>query len=242
MELTGKTDIGKLRDTNQDTFATGTLDENFGFLLVCDGMGGQQGGNVASQMSRDAIATLLSNNLKKEMNEEEIKEAISGAVFEANKLVYERSLQDESLLGMGTTVVLAVLQEKTAYIAHAGDSRAYLLSKGDFTQLTKDHSFVEMLIDEGEITRSQAQDHPRKNQITRAVGVLPNVEIDFKRLELKEGDRILLCSDGLTNTCKSKEMSCILQMSSLKKAAQTLIEIANAHGGEDNITVALAQV
>lgn len=242
MELTGKTDIGKMRDTNQDTFAIGTLDENFGFLLVCDGMGGQKGGNVASQMSRDTITTLLSKNLKKEMNADEIKDTISEAVFEANKLVYERSLQDENLLGMGTTVVLAVLQEKTAYIAHAGDSRAYLLSKWYFTQLTKDHSFVEMLIDEGEITRSQAQDHPRKNQITRAVGVLPNVELDFRRLELMEGDRILLCSDGLTNTCNSKEMSCVLQMSSLKKAAQTLIEIANAHGGEDNITVALAQV
>lgn len=242
MELTGKTDIGKMRDTNQDTFAIGTLDENFGFLLVCDGMGGQKGGNVASQMSRDTITALLSKNLKKEMNEDEIKDTISGAVFEANKLVYEKSIQDKNLLGMGTTVVIAVIQDMTAYIAHAGDSRAYLFSKGDFIQLTKDHSFVEMLIDEGEITRSQAQDHPRKNQITRAVGVLPNLYLDFKRFELKTGDRILLCSDGLTNACNSKEMSCILQMSSLKKTAQTLIEIANAHGGEDNITVTLAHV
>lgn len=241
MKLIGKTDIGKVRDINEDSYAVGNLDDHLGFLLICDGMGGQCGGNIASQLARDTMVSILSNDLKPDLSAMDIKSKMIESIERANAVVYEKAMQDRKLKGMGTTVVLAVIQNDTVHIAHVGDSRAYLLSQNILTQITKDHSFVEMLIDEGEITRSQAQDHPRKNQITRAVGVLQEVEVDYSSHVLLPNDRLMICSDGLSNFCSQQEMTDALTMDSLQDAALALIDQANLHGGEDNITVALAE-
>jgi protein phosphatase len=219
-----QTDKGRVRDGNEDGFV---VRDDIGLFAVADGMGGHVGGEVASATALEALrAAVLSGR--------PIREAIT----EANDAVIERAAADESLRGMGTTMTAGTLAAgDTFLVGHVGDSRAYLLRDGELAQVTEDHSLVEEMVRGGELTPEQAEVHPRRSIVTRALGIEPGVQVDVYTVELHEGDRVLLCSDGLTGMVRADDIAGILQREpDPQKAANQLIEAANAAGGEDNIT------
>ena len=175
------------------------------------------------------------------MGPEAVKIMIREAVMEANRKVYEAAQEDLALQGMGTTIVLTLLYQNHAYIAHVGDSRLYCLRGGVLEQLTRDHSFIQDLLDRGEISEDEARIHPNKNIITRAVGVNWDVELDLHVLELCSGDRLLLCTDGLSNACNDDVIAAVLSSRPVEDAAEELIRLANQSGGHDNITVVIVE-
>lgn len=236
MMIYGKTDIGRHRSSNQDEFAYSILNERVCFGLVCDGMGGENGGQVASAMAAQTIYELLHAHLTADLTEEQVKAVLVQAVSKANEAVYRCSLQNPEYSGMGTTAVVAAVLDGKGYVVHVGDSRAYRFKAGELSQITKDHSLVQNLVEQGEITREQAKTHPQKNMITRAVGVSDKVDIDFVFLgELGSGS-ILLCSDGLSGLCEQSEMEEILLQTPPNQVCEMLVEQANRNGGFDNIT------
>ena len=236
MMIYGKTDIGRHRSSNQDEFAYSILNERVCFGLVCDGMGGENGGQIASAMAAQTIYELLHTHLSADLTEEQVKAVLVQAVSQANEAVYRRSLQEPEYLGMGTTAVVAAVLDGKGYVAHVGDSRAYRFKAGELSQITKDHSLVQSLVEQGKITQEQANDHPQKNMITRAVGVSGKVDIDFVSLGDLGSGSILLCSDGLSGLCEQSEMEEILLQTPPTQVCEVLVEQANRNGGFDNIT------
>lgn len=236
MLIYGKTDIGRHRATNQDEFKICSISENLGFGLVCDGMGGENGGNIASGVASDVISRHLMEHLKPGLNDEDYKNIIVSAVSEGNVAVYDKSLEDKQYIGMGTTVVLAVVSGEKAYIAHVGDSRVYLIRDGKIHQLTKDHSLVQTLLEQGKITPEEVNNHPQKNMITRAIGISCFVDIDYIEVSHIANAALLLCSDGLTNTCDDETIKEIVITENPNEICDRLIDQANENGGLDNIT------
>lgn len=237
MIISAKTDKGIVRENNQDYYLAGEFAGGVTWAVVCDGMGGAMGGNVASETAAKLIAEKLASGYHEGMNDNSVKLLITSVVESANARVYSKSKSDDSLLGMGTTVVLAVVNSDTMYLAHVGDSRIYVVSKDNINQLTTDHSVVQMMVDRGEITREEAKDHPKKNVITRALGVEDNVRIDYDQQVYNEGEIILLCSDGLTNYVSDEDILRICNENDKYCLAEKLVEAANAGGGGDNVTV-----
>lgn len=234
--LFGKTDIGQNRATNQDEFRICSIAEDLCFGMVCDGMGGENGGNVASGIASEVISRHLKEHLKPGLRDEDYKNIIVSAVSEGNVAVYDKSLEDECYLGMGTTVVLAVVSGDKAFIAHVGDSRVYLIRDGKIHQLTRDHSLVQSLLEQGKIKPEEVNNHPQKNMITRAIGISCFVDIDYIEVSHVENGALLLCSDGLTNTCDDDTIREIVLTSEPKEICDRLVERANQNGGPDNIT------
>lgn len=242
IDVAGKSDIGRVRTTNQDAYHVGKISSDVAWSVVCDGMGGANGGNVASLVAVGAISANMDRNYKPEKPDSSIHSLITTAVINANALVYQKSKQTPDLAGMGTTVVLTVIKNDRAYIAHAGDSRAYHISKSQIKQITKDHTMVQYLIETGELTPEEAKDHPKKHLITRAVGVDENIMVDYNEADLEKGDRVLICSDGLSNLVSEEEISAIVKKNNtLVDAIDKLIELANERGGNDNITVVIME-
>ncbi|MBQ4543184.1 MAG: Stp1/IreP family PP2C-type Ser/Thr phosphatase, partial [Clostridia bacterium] len=202
------------------------------WCLVADGMGGHKGGETASALAVSVIKNYLSENSG------DTEDILRSAIVKANREVFEHSIKVPELDGMGTTVVLLKMENNIAYIAHVGDSRAYYINGERILQLTKDHSVIQKLLDSGTITKLQAENHPQKNLITRAVGTDKYVEIDVNRIICTKGDYILLCSDGLSNYVDEQEMFDII-MDNPETAVDKLIERANNSGGIDNITAVL---
>lgn len=203
-------------------------------FVVADGMGGHKAGDRASSY---AVEVLL-DNVKKEREKNPIK-VIRRSIEKANTKVLEEANSQECYHGMGTTLVVATIVRGTLYVANVGDSRLYLIDDG-IHQVTRDHSLVEEMIRAGEITREEGRRHPDKNVITRAIGVGKAVAIDFFDVKLKRGDKVLLCSDGLSNMLTDEEMSQIVKgESDLQAAGERLVETANRYGGYDNITALL---
>lgn len=236
MKITAKTDIGIVRDNNQDSYAAGELSGGAAFAIVCDGMGGAAEGALASSVAVNAIREKLTNSFFPGMSDISVRSLLISSVENANKAVYELSLTDEKYEGMGTTVVASIVRNGFAYVVHAGDSRAYLIHNNEIRQITKDHSVVQNMLEKGEITSEEAFDHPDKHIITRALGVDENVRVDFAQEEF-ENDILLLCSDGLTNYVHDDEIKEILTDSVDDEKVSELIEKANYYGGGDNITV-----
>ena len=237
MTFLAKSDIGQVRKSNQDNFAFRALGDHCGFAVVCDGMGGHNGGNVASEIAVAVIRDYLISAYDGQESAEEIRELISAAVQKANDAVYGKARKEESLKGMGTTMVLVFLCGDDVYVAHAGDSRAYLFRSGKLTRLTKDHSFVQEMVEHGQMTTAQAENHPYKNVITRALGNGEFIEIDWTSLKSAEGDCIMLCSDGLSNLVSDSEAEQILNEGFDENICGRLVDTANKNGGSDNITV-----
>ena len=233
------TDVGRRREMNQDYMftsetAVGKLPNLF---IVADGMGGHKAGEYASQFTVDTMVDIIRNTEK-----EEPVAAIKQAVTEANRLLIKEAEADESKAGMGTTVVAATLMDKTLYAANVGDSRLYVLNQDTITQITRDHSLIEEMIRLGEMDKADAKDHPDKNIITRAVGVSPELAIDFFEIEINNGDIILLCTDGLTNMIEDEDIRrIVLSQRDIVERTEKLIETANENGGRDNITVVLLE-
>ena len=179
MRIVAKTDKGHVRDSNQDAYAVGEFSDEVVWAVVCDGMGGAAGGNIASALAVKVISDKINVSYREQMRDSSIKNMLDSALNAANVEVFDMSESKHELKGMGTTVVCAIVKDGQAYIAHAGDSRAYILKNGKIFQITTDHSIVQDLLDKGKITSEQALNHPNKNIITRAVGVDKNIEIDF---------------------------------------------------------------
>lgn len=233
MRYSFKTDRGIMRSLNEDCCAVFMPDEKTCFAVVCDGMGGASAGDKASAMAVETIVERIKNGWRSNMSEDSIINLLLTTITAANILVYDFSLSDKKYNGMGTTVVTCLVTGNRAVFAHAGDSRAYICGE-DITQITKDHSVVQALLDKGQITSEQAKNHPRKNYITRALGVDENIDIDFNSVDLQKNDKILLCSDGLTNFLDREDISAILK--SEDEPAESLVRAANSNGGGDNVT------
>ncbi|HIR75624.1 MAG TPA: Stp1/IreP family PP2C-type Ser/Thr phosphatase [Candidatus Choladousia intestinipullorum] len=232
------TDIGKRRSSNQDfVYASEQPVGNLpNLLIVADGMGGHNAGDLASRYTVESMVDYI-----EKAEEKRPIPLLSMAIHHANDLVMEKSRTDRALEGMGTTVVAATIQDEYLYVANVGDSRLYLIDQ-EIEQITRDHSLVEEMIRMGELQRQDARSHPDRNVITRAIGVHSPVKIDFFDMKLEKGDRILLCSDGLTNMIDDDEILRIVKKcSSPKEAAQRLVTEANKSGGKDNISVVLAE-
>ena len=233
-----KTDIGRKRKINQDNVYTcevplGNLPNLF---VVCDGMGGHKAGDFASAYAVKA--------LEREVmlcEETEPVRIIREAIECANREIYEKAASEEQLRGMGTTAVVATIIDHTLIVANVGDSRLYIIND-DIEQITKDHSLVEEMVRIGELDRSEAREHPDKNIITRALGVTENVEVDFFEVELKKGDIILMCSDGLTNMVEDEDIRMVVKAQrDVVQIVEELIKVANHNGGSDNIGVVIIE-
>jgi protein phosphatase len=219
------TDVGRVREVNEDSYL---VDEAMGLYAIADGVGGHQAGEVASSTALEALRAAVRSG-----------KALRDAIEEANDAVYAKSLADDDLRGMGTTVTAATLAAgNTLLVGHVGDSRAYMLRDGDLRQLTTDHSRVQELVDTGHLTAEEAAVHPMRNIITRAIGMDETVEVDVYPVELRVGDRVLFCSDGLTDMLHDDFLGTELRREDdPSRAATRLVDAANRAGGVDNITV-----
>lgn len=237
MRIVAKTDIGRKRKSNQDSYAAGELPGGVAWAVVCDGMGGAAGGNVASSNAVKIISERITSSYRQAMSPISIKNMLVSAITAANVSIYDMSKANAELEGMGTTVVCTLVTGEVAYIAHAGDSRAYAVSDNKVIQLTKDHSIVQELVEMGSITKDEAKIHPRKNIITRALGVEPEIRIDYCEYDIANNDILLLCTDGLTNFVDDEEFLKIIEDNTYYEIADKLVSAANNNGGADNITV-----
>ncbi|MDY5775058.1 MAG: Stp1/IreP family PP2C-type Ser/Thr phosphatase [Lachnospiraceae bacterium] len=231
-------DIGKNREMNQDYVytsenAVGNLPNLF---IVADGMGGHKAGEFASKFTVETIVESVRTNEQKEP-----VRIIEEAIQTANRELIQKARQDETMAGMGTTVVVVTVIGDKAFVANVGDSRMYVIGK-EISQITRDHSLVEEMVRMGELAKDAAKDHPDKNIITRAVGAAQDVDVDFFEVELYPQDYILMCSDGLTNMVEDEDIRRIVQSQrDVAERVEKLVETANDHGGQDNITVVVIE-
>lgn len=241
MEWFGLTDRGRVRPTNQDIYQIEAREENqTALLVVCDGMGGANAGNVASRFAAKAFAETVSAALDLTLDAGKRQTLLTHALVQANDTVFTLAGRQPEFRGMGTTLVAALVQGEQATILNVGDSRAYLFDGTRLHQLTEDHSYVEEMRRQGRITEADARTHPQKNLITRAVGVEPDVEGDLFEVRLKRGETLLLCSDGLTGMVEDDKIAETLKYAkTLALAGDALLTLALEGGGRDNITVAL---
>lgn len=238
MKLAGKTDVGRVRQENQDDYRAGELPGGAVWALVCDGMGGAKGGREASQGACNVIENFFQEQYA-QCGAGQEEPFLKKALLYANRFVFQKAAHEEALAGMGTTAVCALVRSGNVYLCHAGDSRAYLIRDGKLTQLTHDHSYVQELVDCGTITEEEAEHHPQKNIITRALGVDYRLEPEFATAQLHSGDILLLCSDGLTNAVPKEQLEQLLRTGKFYDLPDLLIRTANENGGPDNITALL---
>ncbi len=232
----GKTDIGVKRHSNQDAFEIITLPDSSVLAVVCDGMGGANAGNIASKKATEVIASFFERSYRRGLDSGGIMALLQSAILSANIEVFNLAQKNEELSGMGTTVVAGFVSKDFVVVSHVGDSRAYLID-GDITQLTRDHSVVQSLVESGKLTSEEARVHPRRNVITRALGIEAEVLVDSDEFVFKEGQSLLLCSDGLSNFITKDEIKDIFNSLDIDNVAEALVSKANENGGGDNITV-----
>ena len=243
VEMGFRTHVGMVRSENQDHYGfhdpreDAVLYAKGRLLVVCDGMGGHNGGTVASRTTVDAILASFEGAERGHP-----KDLLLEAIATANAYVRDKGAKDPSLRNMGTTCVAAVVRGGACQIAHIGDSRAYILSPGGIRQVTRDHTYLNDLIDIGLLTPEKARHHPERNIITRCVGMGDSLQVDFIRVPMAVGEAVLLCSDGLYNHVEDEEMLEACSSAEPQVAAQNLIDLANQRGGEDNITVAILKL
>lgn len=255
MNYCGKTDIGRKRECNEDCFRTSTLGENAYLFLVCDGMGGAEGGEIASGCAADAFLREMEEQAASVMRDgkfcpddpdTEIPMMLDTALANANFQVWEAAQNDKSLQGMGTTLVaLFVISDPLrVFTVNIGDSRAYKMDQEGITRLTRDHSYIQYLIDKGEITEKQAESRTDKNIITRAVGISIAPQPDICEAEVEAGNTLLLCSDGLHGMLTDDEIHGVATFAGAdaETKCQRLVELANNAGGDDNITVLIVEL
>lgn len=237
MNISALTDVGLVRNTNEDMFFQSS-DKSFPLFIVADGMGGHNAGETASKMAVDIIRQYFIDNKRSLDNEKKLISIIKNSIKEANKKIYKTSKQSTSLSGMGTTITLAYILKGNIYIGHVGDSRAYIISNGHIYQITEDHSLVQELVKNGSITIEEGKTHPQRNMITRAAGTSEDIEVDIIIKSFNKSDILLICSDGLSNMVNDNEIIHTFNNESLiKKACEDLIKKAKDNGGKDNITV-----
>ena len=234
------TDVGNVRQQNQDYYHISKLDEETLLAVVCDGMGGAKAGNVASRLACEVFTEEVARSYKKEMTLQEMERVLRSAAGLANVSVYEHSRLSEEFEGMGTTLVTALLCPKGTLVLNIGDSRAYHIGSEGVCCVTTDHSVVQLMVQRGELTPEQAKTHPSKNLITRAIGPGPQVMADVFPLTMQEGDFLLLCTDGLSNQMADQEILFeVIHGARADDCCQRLLEIAKERGAPDNVTSVL---
>jgi serine/threonine protein phosphatase PrpC len=239
----GLTDVGRVRSANQDAYLA---DSDLGLFIVADGMGGHAGGEIASSLCVQEVQNYLraARDTFQDLSthpDAKLANALGHAINHASTKIYERALEEPTLKGMGTTATVLQIVNGHAYIGHVGDSRCYLIRCGLIYQMTNDHSLVSEQVRAGIITKEEAESHHLRNVITRSVGYQEEEDVDTLSLKLEDGDFFILCSDGLHGKVSDREISQLTREHDLK-AAQPLIGLANARGGDDNITVVIVKI
>lgn len=244
MLTANRSDIGRVRQVNEDQSWVSQLNNGITLAIVADGMGGHQAGDVASKKAVDAFRSMLEQSaVKADLSLQEGKMLIRQAITQANEAVFELASRNEHYHNMGTTIVAALVKQDNAIIGHVGDSRAYKITSGVITQITTDHTLVNELVKSGQLSMEEAAHHPRRNVLTRAVGTDSHVDIDVQSVEWSPQDVLLLCSDGLSNMVSEQQMlqTVTTEQLELEAKADHLIQLALHAGGDDNITVVLLQ-
>lgn len=239
MKAFARSDIGMIREMNQDNYFISDPNDEIKLFIVADGMGGYKGGEIASALAIESAKSYITNNFEETNREKEkILDLIKNAIEYANMVVYERSKEVEELNGMGTTLDVVIIQSGRLYIGHVGDSRVYRLRKDFFRKLTTDHSYVEQLVRQGNITKEEAYNHPKKNMLTKALGCTAFVEPDVMVKGFQKDDILLMCTDGLTNMVRENKI-CEIIKENPESACDVLVNKANENGGQDNITAVI---
>ena len=239
MKIAAITDIGSCRQENQDNYCAQQLAGGTAWGIVCDGMGGVNGGRIAARIATDTMQQYFARHMKALQPGMEKTFLMRGFDI-TNRAVYEKSTSDPEMQGMGTTGVCAYASRGMAHVVHAGDSRAYLFHAGGLRQITRDHSMVQQLVDSGQITREQAAVHPQKNLITRALGPEEHIECDVYDVTLGVDERLLLCSDGLVVTATDEEMyEAVGRGDTPEESLEHLLELSKQRGAPDNVTAVL---
>ena len=242
MKAVFRSDKGKIRQHNEDNGGLFLNQANQSLAIVADGMGGHRAGDVASEMTILKLREFWEETMVIE-TAAQAENWLKRHIDQVNKILFEHSRENEECEGMGTTIVAVILTESFLTVAHIGDSRCYILNKNGFSQITEDHSLVHELVRSGEITIEDAENHPRKNVLLKALGTELSVSMDIKTLLFEEEDVLLLCSDGLSNKVTKVELIDVLQNEkSIDERASSLINLANDHGGEDNITLIIIEL
>jgi protein phosphatase len=236
IEIAERTDIGRLRESNQDACGHRVVAGNGRLLFVADGMGGHAGGEIASRIAVESVTQAF------DAAAEDSAVALAGALELANRRILEEARINRQLRGMGTTGVALLFAADGAYVANVGDSRAYRQRDGTITQLTRDHSLVAELVRRGALSEEQARVHPRRNELIRCLGVDEEIQVDVDPLEVAPGDDFLLCTDGLFAVLRDEDILGILLESTPAEAVVRLVAAANDRGGPDNVTVQVARV
>lgn len=245
MNVYGLTDIGAVRKDNQDSYAIRVLDDGLAVAVVCDGMGGAKAGNVASAVAVEAFCAAVEDACRQGVPDDPEQRGglMRAACRKANSQVYELSCSNREYQGMGTTLVAALILPDAVYVVNVGDSRCYLVGGGSIRQVTRDHSLVQALVDRGELTPEEARTHPKKNLITRALGVDYDVSCDLYEVTPEGSSHLLLCSDGLTNVLPDETvLREVAEHPEPETACRNLLALTLDQGAPDNVTAVLAQL
>lgn len=241
MKVLAATDKGLVRDMNQDYYYISQTDMEYSLYILADGMGGYNGGEIASKLAAESAKEYIQTNIKNiEMNRDTLQILIKETMEYANRIVHDKSKSDANLSEMGTTLEICLIYNNKVYIGHIGDSRIYRIRKNIIRKLTTDHSYVEKLVKDGTITREEAYYHPKKNMLIKALGCEEYIEPDVMVKGFLKEDILLICSDGLTNLLNDKEIYQIIA-NNLENADKLLIQEANKRGGYDNITAIIIE-
>lgn len=239
MKAFATSDVGKTRQINEDFYYISSEDEPIKLFIVADGMGGYNGGEIASKLAVDSARSYIQSNFESAKNDKEsLLNLVKNSSMYANMIVYEKAMKNEELKNMGTTLDICLIYENKAFISHIGDSRVYRIRKDFMRRLTKDHSYVQQLVDEGKITKEESVNHPKKNMLIKALGCTEYIEPDVTVKGFIKGDIMLMCTDGLTNMIPENEILKILK-ENLDDPSKVLVDKANELGGLDNITAVI---
>ena len=234
-----KSDIGRVREINQDYYYISDSLDEVQLYMLADGMGGYNGGEIASKLAIQSAKSYIENNFKEiEKDKESIIQLVASSMEYANMVVYEKAKENKELEGMGTTLEVCLIYNNKVYIGHVGDSRVYRIRKDFIRKLTQDHSYVQKLLKDGTITKEEAENHPKKNMLMKALGCNAFVEPDVTVKGFLKDDILIITSDGLTNMVKQEDIFNIAK-GNIEKAPIKLVDLANENGGLDNITVVI---
>ena len=237
MRAFAKTDVGKQRETNEDYYYISDVNDDIKVFILADGMGGYNGGEIASRLATTSALSYIKSNFENTpKDKDDILNLVKSAMEYANMVVYEKSKNEQELSEMGTTLEVCLIYNNRAYIGHIGDSRIYRVRKDFIRKLTQDHSYVQKLVQEGTITKEEAEYHPKKNMLMKALGCNAFVEPDVMVKGFQKEDILVICSDGLTNMVNVNQIYKEVKQD-FEKAPQVLVDLANQNGGIDNITL-----
>ena len=241
MKVFAKTDIGKMRNMNQDCIYIPQKDDPINLFILADGMGGYNGGEIASKLAVETVKDYIKKHFSSiELDKESIMQFLKETVEHANEVVYKKSREDKELNEMGTTLEVCLIYNEKVFIAHVGDSRVYRIRKDFIRKLTTDHSYVEKLVKDGTITREESYTHPKKNMLIQAVGCEKTINPEILVKGFLKDDILLMCSDGLTNMVSENEIYRIIR-ANVQKANEKLVLRANENGGIDNVSVIIVE-